>query len=306
MVRGPEDTFIGGNTSLGLAMVMTLPLIIFLARSSSRPWLRRGMNVLAIAQIISTIFTYSRGALLGLAATVPLLFLRSKRKFFLLALLVPLAFFVEDLLPAKLIGRAQTIESYEQDSSAMLRFQAWSVAKNIAKERPLTGAGFNFEYGVPDPLWLSYADFLVEGTENSARAAHSIYFQILGQHGFVGLGLFVLLLVLLLRQLWRVRAAARKRSELEWVVDLAGTLQIALVGYLVSGAFLSLAYFDLLYTYVALAAILRREVAIAETAPVVAGPKVPSAGANIGGPAGAPAAGGSAASGLGSRPEAGR
>jgi probable O-glycosylation ligase (exosortase A-associated) len=258
-VVGPENTFISGNTSVAVGFIMTLPLLVFLMRIETRPWIKRGFAVLVAATIISAVFTYSRGALLGLAGVLPLLFLRSKRKLLLLVLLVPLVYFGDALLPERLVNRAQTIETYQEDSSAMLRLQSWSVAKNIALERPLVGAGFNFEYGIPDAQWLSYADFMVKDAQNYGRAAHSIYFQMLGQHGFVGLALFLLLILFTFKQLRSVRAQAARATDLEWITLLAGALQISLVGYLIAGAFLSMAYFDLFYTYVGIAAMLRRE-----------------------------------------------
>jgi hypothetical protein len=45
----------------------------------------------------------------------------------------------------------------------------------------------------------------------------------------------------------------------KWIANYALPLEIGIWGYVVSGAFLSLAYFDLFYCYVAIAAILQRE-----------------------------------------------
>ena len=58
----------------------------------------------------------------------------------------------------------------------------------------------------------------------------------------------------------RIRLAAATRESKVWISNYALGLQIGLWGYLVSGAFLSLAYFDLFYCYVGGVAILHREV----------------------------------------------
>ena len=96
------------------------------------------------------------------------------------------------------------------------------------------GAGLNFT-GMIDPKILE------------ARAAHSIYFQVLGEHGWVGLVLFLGVFVLT----WRMGSSLRKRTkgqaELQWVYQLAGMCQVSLAGFAVGGAGLSLAYFDLPY-----------------------------------------------------------
>ena len=258
-VWGPSGTFIGGNTSLGLALVMVLPLMVTLARTSSKMWYRRLGYAAAGLTILATIFTYSRGALLGLAVVLPFMLLKSKRKVLLLLLIIPVLVVGPSLLPKKLVHRADTIKTYQQDNSAMERIQAWGVAWNVALANPVLGAGFKFNYG-GDSRWLSYAMFRGDWGTNNTRTAHSIYFQMLGEHGFVGLILFLLLIVFTYRKFSAVRKAASSSEKNSHLGDYATALQIGLVGYIVSGAFLSLAYFDLFYAYVALAVILHREV----------------------------------------------
>jgi probable O-glycosylation ligase (exosortase A-associated) len=79
------------------------------------------------------------------------------------------------------------------------------------------------------------------------HAAHSIYFQVLGEHGYIGLILFLLIWFFAFRTAAKIRADAPKRPETPWLGQLAGMCQVSLVGYAVGGAFLSLAYFDLPY-----------------------------------------------------------
>jgi putative inorganic carbon (hco3(-)) transporter len=258
-VLGPEGTFIGGNTEIGLAMIMVLPLLVLLARHQTRPWLRILLYLVCLLTVIATVFTYSRGALIGLAAVLPLLFFKFRNKVWVVLLLVPLAYFAKDLVPEKLYARAGTIQTYQEDYSAMQRLQAWSVALNVAIANPLTGAGFEFEYYPDEQRWLAYADRKYDAYGQKSRAAHSIYFQVLGNHGFVAFGLFVALLVFTWLRLARLKREFETSSDTKWIADYASTLQISLVGYLVAGSFLSQAYFDLFYAIVALAVILGRE-----------------------------------------------
>ena len=263
-VLGPPGSFIEANTSLGLALIMVLPLIMMLARHAKKKWLTRLGYAAAMLTIVAAIFTYSRGALIGLAAVMPFIFLKTKRKGLMLLLIIPVAWFGPNLLPDKLVHRASTIETYHEDNSAMQRIQAWGVAWNVAVSRPLVGAGFRLE-DAPNSQWLHYAMFLGDW-KNAARAAHSIYFQMLGEQGFSGLILFVLLLAFTFLTLARVKRSSNSLEGAEWVGEYATALQIGLIGYAVSGAFLSLAYFDLFYAYVALAVILQREISMQITA----------------------------------------
>jgi putative inorganic carbon (HCO3(-)) transporter len=259
-VQGPGGSFIGTNVGLGLALVMIIPLLVFMARDETRTWLRTVLRVTAASSVISAAFTYSRGAMLGLAAIVPFVFLRAKRKALVLLILLPLAYFGRYLIPAELYQRTESIGEYQQDRSAQGRLMAWSVAWNVAVEKPLIGAGFNFEYSGQEERWLSYASYVPPNKEDRyARAAHSIYFQVLGQHGFVGFGLFVTLLASLLLSTWRIRRLAAAHPDTVWMANVADALRIGLFGYMVAGAFVSMAYFDLVYVMVALIALLQRE-----------------------------------------------
>ena len=263
-VQGPEGTFITGNTFLGMAFTMILPVLVCLAREEERRWLRNLLYAAAAMTAVSTIFTYSRGAYLGLAAILPLMFLRSKRKWLAVAVLVPALLVAPALLPDSVLNRAELIEHFEGDRSATQRLQSWTVAWNLALDRPLTGAGFNFEYGNVRDRWLAYGSEEYAWALSRAHAAHSIYFQVLGQHGFVAFGLFMALLVGTLVSLGRLRVRAAAWPGLGWLSSYATGLQIGLVGYMVAGAFLSSAYFDLAYLYFALTAILWRDLRAAE------------------------------------------
>jgi probable O-glycosylation ligase (exosortase A-associated) len=149
----------------------------------------------------------------------------------------------------------------DTDRSAQGRIHAWIVAWNIAKDYPLTGAGFDFEGPETVDRWQSYGDPEVKKYISTYQAAHSIYFQLLGQHGFIGLGLWLTLLLFALRSLQRLNREHMTRPEHAWIAHYASAIQIGLIGYMVSGAFLSSGYFDLVYLYVSFTAILGREAA---------------------------------------------
>lgn len=261
-IWGPPGSFIEGNNEIGLALIMALPFMFAFVQKANVKWLKNMLIVSAGLIAISIIFTYSRGAFLGLSVIGLFMFLSSKRKVMLVAILVPTLLVGVSFLPDKWFGRTETIQTYDKDDSAMQRIQAWGVALNIALENPITGGGFQL-YHVPDSIWLSYANFLGDWN-NRARASHSIYFQVLGQHGFVGLFLFLFLLVgTIFKARWLIRTC-REKEELKWIEGYARALQVSLIGYAVSGTFLSLAYFDLFYLYVALSVILTREVLVAK------------------------------------------
>jgi putative inorganic carbon (HCO3(-)) transporter len=190
-----------------------------------------------------------------------LLFLTGQRKVVAACILIPAVLLAPLVLPDKVFQRADQIEGYEEDVSANQRLQSWTVAFNLAKDYPLTGGGFELEYAPDDSRWLSYtSDKYRWALDQRTSAAHSIYFQMLGQHGFVALFLFLTLCFGALMNLRRIKKKALANKDTAWVADYATGIQAGLVGYMVSGAFLNSAYFDLAWLYFAMTAILQREV----------------------------------------------
>lgn len=260
-VQGPEPSFIGGNTHLGVALLMVLPMYVAFMRDSEKQWIKRVSALGFWLTFLAVVFTYSRGAWLGLIAVGSLLYMQSKRKLLIATVLVPITLagvVGVAFLPDKLLDRANTIttDTETMDTSALARLQAWSVATNIALTYPL-GAGYTVD-AMPFAEWIRYSDIEHPGLFK-VQAAHSIYFQMLGDHGFVGLALFLVMIGASYLTLKRVRLMAQGQVQHAWLGHYANALQVGLVGYLVSGAFVSMGSFDLLYTFVVLSAILRRE-----------------------------------------------
>jgi probable O-glycosylation ligase (exosortase A-associated) len=262
MVLGPPDSFIETNNEVALALNMALPLLHYLAREEPRPWLRRVLRIAFGLTALAVPFTYSRGGLLGLVLVLSLLFLSARSRLLLLpvamAALVAFMWFA----PQRFFDRVETLQEYQADESANLRFMSWRVAYEIARDRPIFGGGFR--------VFLdraTYDIYLPEYPRSFGHDAHSIYFNLLGEHGWIGLGLFVLLIGFTMATLWRIGQRYRGSPQQGWAADYARMLQVSLSAYLVNGAFLSVAYFDLAYALIVLAPILGAVAAAEATGP---------------------------------------
>ncbi|PYN92013.1 MAG: putative O-glycosylation ligase, exosortase A system-associated [Candidatus Rokuibacteriota bacterium] len=241
----PGDSFIADSNDLALALDMTLPLLWFMVRAETRRWARYALHVAFGLTVIGILSTYSRGGFIGLCVVLIFLFTRARAKALSLGLLLLAGVLAAFVVPDAFFSRIGTIASYEQDQSAQARLKAWSLATQIALDSPIFGGGFRvFEQDV----WEQY----FPGTER-AIVAHSIYFQTLAEHGFVGVGIFSALLIATYLGLRRVRKRATE-SDQTMLANLAAALQASLVGYMVAGAFLSRADFDLFYSVVAMSA----------------------------------------------------
>lgn len=251
-VLGPPDSFLAGNTEIGLALNMVIPLLVYVQRQEQHFWRRRVLMAVTILCIIASLATYSRGALLGLAVVVPLLFLKSRARLILLPLLIIAVTVLPSVMPARWVNQMETIETYKEDLSANQRLNSWFVSYELAKDYPVMGGGFRtFSEEMYD---LYMPGYRFAGSEHDA---HSIYFQVLGEHGFTGLGLYVALLLSTLVSLRRLVWQTRKNPGQQWICNCAQMVEVSVVGYIVSGTFLSMSYFDLFYHLVAITVILK-------------------------------------------------
>jgi len=237
-VWGPPGSFIEDNNEFALATVMTIPLLRFIQLQVKSVWLQRSLVAAMVLCGASSLGSQSRGALLAAVGMLALFWVRSHNKLKIGILIVLMAVPLVAFMPDTWTARMSTIDHYEQDDSAMGRINAWHVAWRIAMDHPL-GVGYNL---ATPALFAKYAP-----DANDVHAAHSIYFQILGNHGFIGLFLFLGIWISTWRSANWLRAQRDLPPEAKWVSDLASMAQVSLVAYGVGGAFLSLAYFDLPY-----------------------------------------------------------
>lgn len=247
-VWGPPGGKIQENNALAVAVIMVIPLMRWLQLhtetrwfNARNKWVRRGLMVLMFLSVLSALGSQSRGAFLALSVMAAIFWWKSKRKILIGLGIAVVASAGLLVMSEKWEARMQTIKTYEEDQSAMSRLFAWETMYNLAKDRPMVGGGFEtatsqvYQSYTPDPSspWVV--------------VAHSIYFATLGQHGFVGLSLFLLLWFVTWRAASRIIVMSRAVPDLLWAGDLARMCHVSLIAYLIGGAFLDLQYFELPY-----------------------------------------------------------
>lgn len=248
-VWGPPGTFIEDNNEFALALIMTVPLVAFVRTQCASRLMKLLMSVVMLLCGAAALGSYSRGALLASGAMLVLLWWRGDNKVRNAVLLSAVAVLLVAFMPENWSQRMSTIETYEQDASALGRLSAWWTAFGIAKDYPF---GVGFEIARPE-LVAKYSPY-----PERVHAAHSIYFLVLGNHGFVGLLLYLLLGASAWLAASRIRAATAKVPEAQWCWNLAGMCQVSMAAFAVGGAFLSLSYFDLPYYVMALIVVTER------------------------------------------------
>jgi len=258
-VLGPTGSYIAENNALALAFVMAAPIMWYLRLQAEKRWMRHGLEGLTALTMVAAAGSYSRGALLAGAVMLGFLWLKSRNKVstgLVLVMMIPLVLLA---MPDQWHERMASIGEYKTDGSALGRINAWLFAIEVAKNH-FMGGGFMvfnpamFRVYAPDPT-----DF---------HAAHSIYFQVLGEHGYVGLAIFVGLLASTWHMASRIIKRTRSHAELKWAADFAAMSQVSMIGYMVGGAFLSLAYYDYFY-YVMAALVATQRIVLQRLAPSV-------------------------------------
>lgn len=238
-VYGPANTMIEDNNALGLALVMLLPLLNYLRVTSTvRLTSTAAMAAMGLT-LVAIVGTYSRGALLSLAACGVAYAIKSRSGFIPLLLGGMLAISLPSLVPSGWFDRMSTIQSYNEDASFEGRIAAWKTSMEIVRQRPLTGGGFSST----DLDWV-VRSFHVPGSLEAGKAAHSIYFEVLGDTGIIGLMLYLLLVASAWFNASYVLSVTRGQPDLDWANKLARMIQISMVGYMIGGAALSMAYYD--------------------------------------------------------------
>ena len=250
-VEGPPDTAYSDNNTLALAVVMVLPLMVYLLRQSRNRLAHIGLWLAMLTSVLAILGSYSRGGFIALGIVMALIWAQSRHRLRTALGAAVIGAAVLSAMPSQYFERLSTIRDAKHDESFQGRTRSWGLALTIAQER-LTGAGF---YGPQRPE--VYNHYLPDQTP---LAAHSIYFQVLGEHGFIGLGLFLLTALMAWRQAGVVIRCTAGRPEWLWANDLMRLSRVSLVGYYIGGAALSVAYFEITWTLWGLAAVLYEQI----------------------------------------------
>jgi probable O-glycosylation ligase (exosortase A-associated) len=236
-VLGPPSTIISDNNQLAVALLMVLPLANYLRGQVADKRIASLLIAGAVLTVIAIVGSYSRGALIGLAALALVMLLRARKRFVYLAIVGVAVLLLANFMPEHFFHRMDTISTATQDASFEGRLYSWRVAFLYASDHFPFGAGF---YG--PQLGALYHHYF---PDRPPLAAHSIYFQVLGEHGFIGLGIYLIILAAAVLRCARIISVTRGLPEQRWAHELAIAIQASLLVFCVAGAALSMAYYDL-------------------------------------------------------------
>ena len=245
----------GDNNIFGVMILIVLALGLYLLTQITNKKLKNAVSVGLMFMVLGLIATYSRAGFIGLAILTLMAFKDSKKKIIWILLIGCILFSAKSFMPEQWFNRMNTVEHAEDDGSFMHRVMVWKMCTVIAMKNPLLGEGFRANENLS--IWQKYHEYysfldFIETPEadynESVRAAHSMYFQVLAEHGFVGLFLFLLILISAYLKLGIIKSRAKHNNMDDWVIQLVKKIRLAILMYCITGGTVAVAYLDLFYS----------------------------------------------------------
>jgi len=257
---GALRIFVENNTGLYEGSILScvaiaiIPLALWLARHGTifppdwRVWTFTAALIFACALI--PVGTQARTGLMCLGVLC-VLYLRTARHRILISAGMALAMMIAvPFLPQSFLARMDTIEDHQADQSASTRLGVWKWTMDYARAHPFGGG---FEVYLSSRVSYDTVTTRTEGGTSTVtrskvveegRAFHSSYFEMLGEQGYPGLLLWLVLQASGLVQMEIVRRRWKLRTgpDEAWAAPLANALQLAHVVYLVGSLFVGIAF----------------------------------------------------------------
>jgi putative inorganic carbon (hco3(-)) transporter len=229
----------------GIQMCVVLPLSLYFIFALRQHWPKWKLFLIALlpfTAMTGMISSSSRGALVGGAAVCLWMVLKSRYKFKALVALVVVGIAILLALPPE---QLQRFEESGEDRTSITRIERWNKGLDMASRYPLLGVGY-FNWSLADQTYYG----------GDGQLSHNIYIQALSELGYVGLAVFVLLILYTFINNHQTRklAAAQGRN---FLFQMAHGLDAALVGFLVSGFFVTVLYYPYFWINLAMTVALR-------------------------------------------------
>lgn len=257
-IMGSGNTGLAEGSTLAVVSVMLIPLIFWamghgmlLPKNRLTQAFLLGVVVTAVAAVVGT---SARTGVIAVIVLCGMSLLKSQRKMLWITGLGIAALILMnlDLSNTPWGARMSTIESYDEDSSALGRIKVWEWTLQYVAGNPL-GGGFdaymhNRIAGVSADGTIRYVPPGYVG----GKAFHSIYFEVLGEQGIPGFIMYMSAIVLSLLKLHSLKRQWRDHAGMAWLAALANALFTSIVVFLAGGAFVGIAYQPFIFYLISL------------------------------------------------------
>jgi putative inorganic carbon (HCO3(-)) transporter len=243
--------FFGNGGDFGVAMCVVWPLAGSLLFGEPKKLTRLFLLVCFVAFLISIFLCGSRGAILG-AGVIALVSWAKQPKRIIGAAMIGLLVLGVYMLPGATMDRLRGTNG-EQDDTAQMRIHLWKAGIDMFEHHPIFGVGLG-NFGS-----TYIAEYGGQSTTPTVHVEHSIYVQALAETGLAGTLPLLALWILFFRVNRRTRSRLKalglaNRTCFEYRLSVG--LDLALIGYMVSGAFITVLFYPHLWYLLGLCAAL--------------------------------------------------
>jgi len=231
----------------GIEMTMFFPMSVCFIVALRRYWSKRKLALfmlLPVTSAIGMVASSSRGALLGGVAVLWWFVLRSRYKVRALLTVAVIAAAAVAIVPPQQVGRLKTAGA---DPTSLRRLTYWRDGVRIMNDHPVFGIGY-----------ANWGEFYRRYYDPRGQLPHNIFVQAGSELGYAGLLAFVLLIAYTFVINHRTRKLARRLPSGEFLNGMAHGLDGALIGYLVSGFFVTVLYYPYFWINLAMTVALHR------------------------------------------------
>jgi probable O-glycosylation ligase (exosortase A-associated) len=248
---GSGNKLLTEGANLAMASLVMVPFILFVMRHGrifpKTWWVACGYIGLIVLALATTIGTHERTGLVGMLVLAATVWWYTRYKFRMGLVCLMAAAVIAYAAPASWYERMSTISTEAGDQSSQVRLLVWKWTLNYVKSHPL-GGGFEV-YHIDE---ISSVDENGVGFTQTGRAFHSAYFEMLGEHGWPGLALFLSIIAAAFYTLRQCSRISRGNPNLLWVNDLSRALRCCLAINMACGAFIEIGFQPIIWYLVAL------------------------------------------------------
>ncbi len=246
-LAGPRG-FFQNPGELAIQMVVFAPMAFFFAlgvRKYVSTWLFYALMLMPVTAAMTIGGTNTRGGQIALAVQLLALLMTTRHRIKALLGVMLAAYIAFSLLPDE---QMQRFESMGDDTTSQQRILYWENGIQMIRDHPVLGVGyFNFV-----PYFNTfYPDDVILGWLRGAELPHNITIQVGTDAGLVGLSVFALLIFWGFTSMRRLKKIADQRGDI-FFSRMAVGMNLALLGYVVAGQFVTVAYYPYLWIHLTL------------------------------------------------------
>ncbi len=219
----------GDPNTMATTLLISIPLSIALMSRTNPTWMRLVALASIAMALVTIVDTGSRSAALGIIFLILLLLFRKRKNLIYLPVLIALSPLVWMVIPQQYKARYETVNHLKNDDSYQNRILSWQGGVAMFRSNPVTGIGpGNYAIANGEKFWPG----------SGAKVwlnAHSLYFELLGELGLVGIITFGGYLICVFRLNFRLRTQLINHNASRFLQELPGLLSIMLCQLLFSG-----------------------------------------------------------------------